>query len=114
MILPVLPLCSIWFLILDVFVKLLLVTPVHFIDMCHNPGGLLVCFYSSISHSLTVTAKIFRLETYESEISAFAVTVVGFFWLPSRVGCSMKHVFPVTQTDELDRVTQQINRSKEK
>jgi len=47
--------------------------------MCHNPGGLLVCFYSSISHSLTVTAKIFRLETYESEISAFAVTEVGFF-----------------------------------
>lgn len=23
------------------------------------------------------------------------------FWLPSRVGCSMKHIFPSAQTDEL-------------
>lgn len=42
------------------------------------------------------------------------LTEVGFFWLPSRVGCSVKHVFPATQTDKLDIITQQINRSKEK
>lgn len=42
------------------------------------------------------------------------LTEVEFFWLPSRVGCSVKHVFPATQTDKLDIITQQINRSKEK